>query len=295
MRKRNVSLMAIAVAACLLTGCSETKDKLGKGGSSWTQELLGGRLEGSSNYVTKDFDVRDFNQLVVVGPMDVDYARQAGKRTVQVNTSDNLMDLIDIHIKGKTLYIGMKRNARVSFKRMDVKVTGGPLESVTIAGSGDFTMKQGMRTGSFVLTLGGSGDVEVNGLDCQGDLGVVLGGSGDMDFRGVAARSVQMVVGGSGDIEAKGVKTSTVDASVAGSGDIKMEGQASRATYTVAGSGDIVADNLVADSVEASVAGSGDIICHALKSLDADVTGSGQIGYKGNPARVSKSKGVKRL
>lgn len=293
--KRNILLAGIAMAACLLTGCSETADKSGKNGNLWTQGLLGARIEGSGNYITKKFDVRDFDEVVVAGPMDVDYTQRAGKRTVQVNTSDNLMDLIDIHIKGKTLYIGMKRNACVSFKRMDVKVTGGPLESVTIAGSGDFTMKQGMRTGSFVLTLGGSGDVEVNGLDCQGDLGVVLGGSGDMDFRGVAARSVQMVVGGSGDIEAKGVKTSTVDASVAGSGDIKMEGQASRATYTVAGSGDIVADNLVADGVEASVAGSGDIICHARKSLKANVAGSGEIGYKGNPAQVSKTKGVKEL
>ena len=208
----------------------------------------------------------------------MDYTQRAGERTVKVNTSDNLMDLIDIHIKGRTLYVGMKRNARVSFKRMDVRITGGPLKSVTLAGSGDFTMKRGMRTDSFGLTLSGSGDMEVNGLDCKGDLAVALSGSGDIDFHGVGARSVQMTVAGSGDIEATGVKAT-----------------ASEAVYTVAGSGDIVADNMVADGVEASVAGSGDIICHARKSLKANVAGSGEIGYKGNPAQVSKTKGVKEL
>lgn len=293
--KRNFLLAGIAMAACLLTGCSETADKSGKNGNLWTQGLLGARIEGSGNYITKEFDVRDFDEVVVAGPMDVDYTQRADRRAVQVNTSDNLMDLIDIHIKGKTLYIGMKRDARVSFKRMDVRVTGGPLKSVTLVGSGDFTMKRGMRTGSFGLTLNGSGDVEVNGLDCEGDLAVALGGSGDVDFHGVAARSVQMTIAGSGDIEAGGVKATAVEASVAGSGDIKLEGRASEAVYTVAGSGDIVADNLVADSAEASVAGSGDIICHARKALKASVAGSGEIGYKGNPAQVGKTKGVKEL
>ena len=129
------------MAACLLTGCSETADKSGKNGNSWSQGLLGARLEGSSNYVSKEFNVRDFDEVVVVGPMDVDYTQRAGERTVKVNTSDNLMDLIDIHIKGKTLYIGMKRNAHISFKRMDVRITGGPLKSVTLAGSGEIGYK----------------------------------------------------------------------------------------------------------------------------------------------------------
>lgn len=273
--KRNILLAGIAMAACLLTGCSETADKLDKNGNSWSQGLLGARLEGSSNYVSKEFNVRDFDKVVVVGPMDVDYTQRTGERTVKVNTSDNLMDLIDIHIKGRTLYVGMKRNARISFKRMDVHITGGPLKSVTLAGSGDFTMKRGMRTDSFGLTLSGSGDVEVNGLDCKGDLAVALSGSGD--------------------IEATGVKATAVETAIAGSGDIKLEGLTSEAVYTVAGSGDIVADNMVADGVEASVAGSGDIICHARKSLKANVAGSGEIGYKGNPAQVSKTKGVKEL
>lgn len=293
--KRNILLAGIAMAACLLTGCSETADKFDKNGNSWSQELLGARLEGSSNYVSKEFNVRDFDKVVVVGPMDVDYTQRTGERTVKVNTSDNLMDLIDIHIKGRTLYVGMKRNARISFKRMDVHITGGPLKSVTLAGSGDFTMKRGMRTDSFGLTLSGSGDVEVNGLDCKGDLAVALSGSGDIDFHGVGARSVQMTVAGSGDIEATGVKATAVETAIAGSGDIKLEGLTSEAVYTVAGSGDIVADNMVADGVEASVAGSGDIICHARKSLKANVAGSGEIGYKGNPAQVSKTKGVKEL
>lgn len=139
--KRNILLAGIAMAACLLTGCSETADKSGKNGNSWSQGLLGARLEGSSNYVSKEFNVRDFDEVVVVGPMDVDYTQRAGERTVKVNTSDNLMDLIDIHIKGKTLYIGMKRNAHISFKRMDVRITGGPLKSVTLAGSGEIGYK----------------------------------------------------------------------------------------------------------------------------------------------------------
>lgn len=45
--KRNILLAGIAMAACLLTGCSETADKFSKNGNSWSQGLLGARLEGS--------------------------------------------------------------------------------------------------------------------------------------------------------------------------------------------------------------------------------------------------------
>ena len=58
----------------------------------------------------------------------------------------------------------------------------------------------------------------------------------------------------------------------------------------MAGSGDLSASGLEVKSVNASVAGSGDITCHATDYLKARTTGSGSIGYKGNPKELDLPK-----
>ena len=81
-----------------------------------------------------------------------------------------------------------------------------------------------------------------------------------------------------------------MQASVAGSGDLTLRGEAGEAQYSVAGSGDLHASGLRAKSVNASVAGSGDITCYAADYLKARTTGSGSIGYKGEPKELDLPK-----
>ena len=90
------------------------------------------------------------------------------------------------------------------------------------------------------------------------------------------------------EIDFKNVKATTVMSEVNGSGDINIKGSAQKATLTVNGSGDISAEKLAATNVVATVAGSGDIVCYASRQLDARVSGSGDIEYKGSPSVVNK-------
>lgn len=294
--RRNFSLlMGAAMAVIVLTGCADVTNKKGENEKQWIQGLLGVRIEGSTNYVTKEFNVKDFDELVVKGPMDVNYVQRSGKRAVQVNTSDNLMNLVDVHIKGRTLYLALKPTASISFKRMDIQVIGGPLKKVTLAGSGDFTMREGMRVDGFAFNLIGSSDVEISKLECGHSLNVTIAGSGDVTFHDLKTSEANMAIAGSGSVNGDGLRVSSLSATVSGSGDFCLKGEAGDVSLAIAGSGDIEADQLRADDVDASVSGSGSITCHARKSLNAQVSGSGRIGYSGNPAEVSKSKRVEKL
>lgn len=105
---------------------------------------------------------------------------------------------------------------------------------------------------------------------------------------GKAAETPLTYITGSGDIDLKNVKATTVMSEVNGSGDINIKGSAQKATLTVNGSGDISAEKLAATNVVATVAGSGDIVCYASRQLDARVSGSGDIKYKGSPSVVNK-------
>ena len=84
-------------------------------------------------------------------------------------------------------------------------------------------------------------------------------------------------------------------ASVAGSGTAILSGSTQEAEYSVAGSGDLFASDFVAKKASASVAGSGDIKCHATDFLKVRTSGSGSVGYKGNPELGYPKKGLYKL
>ena len=77
---------------------------------------------------------------------------------------------------------------------------------------------------------------------------------------------------------------------IKGSADVYLKGTIKGAdlTLNITGSGDISAEKLAATNVVATVAGSGDIVCYASRQLDARVSGSGDIEYKGSPSVVNK-------
>jgi hypothetical protein len=90
---------------------------------------------------------------------------------------------------------------------------------------------------------------------------------------------------GSGDI-ALVVEANSVKASMSGSGDITLRGKTSNLEISISGSGDIKAYDFIADNVEALVSGSATVEVTANKSINAKVSGSGDIDYRGNPEKI---------
>lgn len=106
--KALTTFIAIALLAFSTTACSQQHTYRSGGFGSKT-------VKASKNYVTKDIKVDNFTKLSVAGSPDVTYTQKSGKPTVEVYTSDNIVDLLDIHVKDNTLYIGFKKNVSVSY------------------------------------------------------------------------------------------------------------------------------------------------------------------------------------
>ncbi|MDG1775503.1 MAG: DUF2807 domain-containing protein, partial [Flavobacteriaceae bacterium] len=83
-------------------------------------------------------------------------------------------------------------------------------------------------------------------------------------------------------IEITGVKLS-------GSGDISTQTTLKAADFnaTVSGSGDVNAYGVVAQDATVTVSGSADVTLTVKGTLNAKVSGSGDIQYKGNPKKVA--------
>ncbi|WP_294470524.1 head GIN domain-containing protein [uncultured Bacteroides sp.] len=225
----------------------------------------------SKNHITKEINnVSDFSSIKVLGSPDVEYRQSNDSKTkVSVYGSDNLVDLLEISTVKGVLKINIKDGVRIlsGERRLKVIASSPSLDKVHITGSSDVSLK---------------GTIKGN------DLKLKITGSGDIDAENLQYATISTSVEGSGDVDLKNVKATVVKAEVSGSGDVDIKGKTQQATLTVNGSGDISADKLTATNVTATVAGSGDISCNASKQLNAKVSGSGDVEYKGNPSVVNK-------
>ncbi|MBC7449428.1 MAG: DUF2807 domain-containing protein [Hymenobacteraceae bacterium] len=129
------------------------------------------------------------------------------------------------------------------------------------------------------LTVNGSGDLHTEGTLMGSDLSVSLAGSGDLQV------SAEL--------------TGTASTSVAGSGDVRLSGRCVTHTVRVAGSGDVRAEGLHARTASVKLSGSGDISVAADDTLEASISGSGDVRYAGAPknlvTRITGSGSVAKL
>lgn len=105
------------------------------------------------------------------------------------------------------------------------------------------------------------------------------------DYQG----ETNFIVSGSGDIEAV-VHSPSVIADVSGSGSISLKGETKNFRATVSGSGDAKCHDLKSENTSIEVGGSGSAHVYSSVKLTAQVSGSGDIFYSGNPASPSIDK-----
>ena len=278
--KKFTTLTSIFLLTTVLSACAQSYSHHFNSGNSW----LGGKeVKASKNYVTKQIKVSDFDQIAVSGSLDVTYTQQSGKPKVEIYTSDNIVDLLDIYVKNGKLNLGFKKNVKVSYNKLEIRVTSEDLNTVNVAGSGDFKFTNGLKTDQLKMNVAGSGDITASNIHCSQEFTANVAGSGDIECKQLKAADMDISVAGSGDLKIENALVTSANASVAGSGTVKISGNADKANYSVAGSGDLYANDFKVQNISASVAGSGDIKCHAVEHLKARVSGSGTIGYKGDP------------
>ena len=97
--------------------------------------------------------------------------------------------------------------------------------------------------------------------------------------------SLDVDISGSGDLDITDVAYDRIDLKVSGSGDILLKGATDQSiTFNVSGSGNIEALDCPTPKAIVKVSGSGTVKCHALDTLRATVSGSGDVFYLGNPS-----------
>ncbi|MDC6386949.1 DUF2807 domain-containing protein [Flagellimonas taeanensis] len=218
-----------------------------------TNAQWGRRVKGDGNFVTIERSVGDYDGVSLAGWFDVDLVA-GNEGEITLKGESNLLEHIITEVKDGVLVIKTEKGMELkpSSWNSGIMITV-PIESISS------------------VSLSGSGDIV---------------GKTTIETERFSTR-----IAGSGDITLA-VQAKEVEASLSGSGDINLSGRTTDFDVMVSGSGDIKAYELEAEFVKATVSGSADIKVTANQSIDAKVSGSGDIHYRGNPKKInSKSSG----
>ena len=192
-------------------------------------------INGNGDVISKSFDLKDFDQIVINGHADVDFT-QSSTYEVTVRTQENIFEWLDYKVEGTTLVIEAKDHRDVRATTYDIVIQAPELKKLTVNGATDFNVK---------------------GLRMDGDLDVQVNGAGDLDFDGITCNSLSIEVNGAADANLTSVDIARkLKVQVNGAGDVDITGSAVDVSLEVNGAGDIDATGLkVSGEVKKHAAG----------------------------------------
>ena len=118
---------------------------------------------------------------------------------------------------------------------------------------------------------------------------VDVGGSGKIRLKGeVNSKALELAITGSGNILVDSLICNNLSAKITGSGDINLTGASNQSSYKITGSGNIKAFDYLVQELICKITGSGNIEALVTKKLNINITGAGNISYRGNPGSINQ-------
>ncbi|HET9053435.1 MAG TPA: head GIN domain-containing protein [Cyclobacteriaceae bacterium] len=218
------------------------------------------------------------------------YVKQGGPQKVEIEGSAEMLEKIKTKVEDGRLVIGPEGSWRnwnwSSDESVTVYVTLARVDGLAVSGSGELIAQTKITGTTMDLDVSGSGTLtaEVE----AGDVDTDVSGSGEINLKG-KFKNVKADVSGSGRVSVNGTISGRADFEISGSGKVEASGTADSMSAEISGSGKVLGANLVTNMARIDIAGSGDVEITVNKDLNADISGSGTVRYKGNPARVNSN------
>lgn len=245
------------------------------------------QTKGSGKVISENRNTADFTKIKLTCSADL-FINQ-GSTLITVVADDNLINLIETKVENGTLVVNVKGRGFRYISKLEVHITMPDLSSVKNSGSGDITFENIFKAENLFIGISGSGDLNAD-FDVR-NLELKVSGSGDTELTGIKG-VFKVSNSGSGDLEARGLKLKECYIKNSGSGDIELAGKTNNLTATIMGSGDFDGYNLTAVDATVNNSGSSDITLNVVEKLQVVLNGSGDLTYRGNPAKVDvKSNG----
>jgi hypothetical protein len=216
------------------------------------------------------------------------YLRQGTTTKVEIEGKSDILKEIETEVDGGKLSIkreGKWNNNWDNDDKVNVYITMSTIDALNVSGSGNLIAETLVKSQNLDLNVSGSGSLKVE-VEVSGDMEADVSGSGDLMVKGKCS-NLDSDVSGSGKVSADVNINSLADFSVSGSGKIQASGSANTVKTSISGSGKVLAADLAAIKCDIRISGSGDVEINVKDELDANITGSGSVSYRGEPKKVN--------
>ena len=220
------------------------------------------------------------------------YLKQGSPQKVEIEGKKDVLEEIETEVDGNRLVIGKEGNGWMNWSwgnndddQVNVYITVKDIEGLSVSGSGDLIGQGKITSSDLDLNVSGSGSLQLEAA-VNGDVEANVSGSGEIVLK-ASCKNYESDVSGSGRIELDVVISDKADFGVSGSGKIQASGTANEIKTSISGSGKVLAANLEVNKCDVRISGSGDVEINVKSELDANISGSGSVSYKGNPSHVN--------
>jgi carbon monoxide dehydrogenase subunit G len=216
------------------------------------------------------------------------YLRQGSPQRVELEGDRDFLREIETKVDGNKLTIGKESWMDWNWRDQDkvnVYITVANIEGLSVSGSGNLIGETLIVANDLDLNVSGSGTLRIE-AEAKGDVEADVSGSGSIDLSG-KCRGFDSDVSGSGRVRLSQSISEKASFGVSGSGRIEASGNASEVKISISGSGRVLAADMEANSCVIRISGSGDAEVNAKSELDVSISGSGSVGYRGNPSHVN--------
>lgn len=214
------------------------------------------KIEGNGNVVTLTINTQEYSGISVGGPFDV--ALVSGKEgNITIKGEENILEYIETKVTNSTLTIKKKNNLNIRMSRNARVLITIPVESIN------------------AIRLSGSGRLSSSKTLKSDHFKIRISGS----------RNLELVL----EVESLSVRAS-------GSSTIKLIGNAKNLDVRSSGSSHFKTYELEVDNASFVMSGSSNCRITVNESLNAKLSGSSNMKYRGNPSKVhSKASGSARV
>lgn len=173
--------------------------------------------KGNGNIVEEDFQVGLFNEIKVNGNFFI-HLKQGNEYAVVVRTDENLIDHMEVKLKGNRLVVKSKNALRPS-RENHLYITIPELTFLKLNGANTLKTSGIIRSENLIIELNGASNMTMEAEIAH--LTVELNGAGEANLSGMA-EELALKVNGAGKYNGLEMKTIVADVHINGAGHCEM-------------------------------------------------------------------------
>ena len=216
------------------------------------------KIIGEGPVLTEERIVANFTEVEssIAGAV---YLSEGSVQQVRIESQQNIIDVVETKVEDGILKLKLRNNTILANNsNLKVYISIPKYRSISLMGSGNVTVENGLNSHDLSLKLTGSGNIDIDRL-YGNDLYSQLTGSGNIRIGAGTEESQTVHITGSGDYEAKNMTSKHADVVITGSGNATVK---------------------AINSLKAKISGSGNVYYYGNPVVDVVITGSGNVKHQ---------------